>query len=341
MTKRLLIMALLIIVHFEGQAQTVVEFSFDKSAPEPGEMINISVVASERFGLAGGQFEIHFNTEFLSLADDPQPAEAFQNTTFLSNTTDEGVIKVSFAGTETLFQAGEGPLFSFTLQSGSKALGETVLIFEDANLFYPLGEPVPLEAENKSFFIRPFQIEPLMAPELIMRYEFAERPLSANGWSELPGGFTSQATGEVSLMDFETGLFETSRDDQGLAFAVGSGEVVMLFAGKPISSASGPFALRMNVRADNGNASIWLVALKGDLAQNTNVDGSIAMNNPMTSNRFVDKEGRLVLVYEPDEESVITPIIQVAGGQSDGIAHVWIDRLEIFQIDPSFYGIDP
>lgn len=341
MTKRLLMMALLLMVHFDGQTQTVVQFSLDKNAPEPGEMINISVIASERFGLAGGQFEIHFNTEFLSLADDPQPAEAFQNTTFLSNTTDEGIIKISFAGTETLLQAGEGPLFSFTLQSGSGALGETALIFEDANLFYPLGEPVPLETVNKSFFIRPFQIEPLTAPELIMRYEFTERTLSANGWNELPGGFTNQATGHVSLMEFETDLFETSRDNQGLAFSVRNGEVAMLFAAEPISSASGPFALRMNVRADNGNASIWLVVLKGDLAQDTNVDGSIAMNNPMTSNRFVDKEGRLVLVYEPDEESGITPIIQVAGGQSDGITNVWIDRVEVFQVDPSFYGIDP
>lgn len=175
---------------------------------------------------------------------------------------------------------------------------------------------------------------PVEDPEPILVYEFDQPDLAANGWMELPGGFGGLTPGSHELVDFPDGLFPHSADGKGLRIRANPNQVSFLFANQPIDTQGNPILLRMTARAESANAGVFLVGLKGDLSTFENVDGSVVVLNPATSAALTEEPRRLVLLYEPDSGTMITPAIQVVSVSALQSATVWIDRIEAFVLTP-------
>lgn len=75
--------------------------------------------------------------------------------------------------------------------------------------------------------------------------------------------------------------------------------------------------------------------MKGQLATGESVDGSLGITNPATSAAYVDEEGYLVAVYQPDTSILITPVVQVSV-PGDSSVTVFIDRFEAYVLDDEF-----
>ncbi|MFB3784800.1 MAG: M4 family metallopeptidase [bacterium] len=165
-------------------------------------------------------------------------------------------------------------------------------------------------------------------------YEFDQDTLEADGWFAIPGGFNTADPGTIQPAPLIFGLIPSSRDKKGLAVTVSPGQVAFLAASSALPTGGKPVLLRMTAQADAPNASLFVVALKGGLAGNQGVDGSLAYHNPVSAAQYMERERVFVLLYEPDSGDTITPIIQVAGTGPGGPATVYIDKLEVLSLDP-------
>ncbi|HOL93178.1 MAG TPA: hypothetical protein PLH79_02415 [bacterium] len=162
-------------------------------------------------------------------------------------------------------------------------------------------------------------------------YEYDQSTLEDCGWSEIPGGFTGAAPGSISCGRWEGHPIPSSVDQKGMGITVQPGEVVFTYASQTVAAEGNPVLLRLSVRADAPGASVTLAALRGAMSE---TDGSIATHMPMSASGFVDQERLLVLVYEPDTGDRVTPVIQVAATGNNGPVTVWVDRLEVYRIEP-------
>lgn len=174
--------------------------------------------------------------------------------------------------------------------------------------------------------------------ELLVRYEFDGSDLSTNGWADLPGGFGRFQPGQIRLEDFASGTFSDSSDLHGLSLQVqytadGQTQLVFLYALEPIPTDGKPLLLKMNTRASSSDAAVFLAALKGDLQTAMAVDGSLGMNQVNTSINLTQQNQEIVLMYKPDNNSAVTPIIQIVSTGAGAATTVWIDRMEIYRID--------
>ena len=168
--------------------------------------------------------------------------------------------------------------------------------------------------------------------ESIAYYEFDQVDLSGNGWAEIPGGFGSAASGSLAFLSDLEGLVESSDDQLGLKITVDAGEVTFLFAQEAIE-VDAPILMRVTLRT-SGPVSLALIGLKGDLSTGQAIDGSLALNYPLATASFVEEEGALTMVYQPDQGSVFTPAIQVS--TSGDAVSVMIDRFEAYALDDEF-----
>jgi len=173
-------------------------------------------------------------------------------------------------------------------------------------------------------------------PDWTVRYEFDRSNLQLSGWAELPGGFSGSVPGTVKFINFTVAHFGTSDDFRGLSVDLNPNEVTFLYADTPIETNGNPLLIRLKVRANNERARVYLVALKGTLKSLQGVDGSIGYHSPATSSSFVDRGKDLVLVYQPDGEEPVTPVIQIVGGAS-GPSTIYIDRMDIFELKSGEY----
>jgi len=337
--KKIFLSILLLTASGAAQAQALLSFRVSNPSPQPGETIIAAVEASERYGLAGGQFAIRYDSEKWTLSSKPKADDALANSIFVANISTPGEIKASFADSDYLQEAGPGALFTFAL-TAAPSQGDSVLEFADAHLYYPLGQPIAVAASSLSLTILSVEAAPIPAPKPIMIYEFSFPTLKENDWDEIRGGFTAQAPGIVYLTPFPDGWMRSSKDGKGLSITVNAGEIVMLYAKNPVKYASGPVLLRMTLRADGPNASAWLVGLKGSLEGKT-MDGSNAQHYVASAAKFLDKERRIAAIYQPDSGDEFTPLIQVAGGEGRDPVTVWIDKVEILQIDAGAFGAEP
>ncbi len=180
--------------------------------------------------------------------------------------------------------------------------------------------------------------EPFPRPEMITEFEFDKPTLSANGWGEIPGGFLGAPAGFVSSIRLVENQIPSSEDNQGLFISVLPGEVAFIRTNEPIHTNGDPILLRMNVRATGAGASLALAALKGRLATFENVDGSIATHVPASTHNFMEQAKRMVLIYEPDDGTIMTPIIQLVSTSETESVTVFVDKLEVYRLDRSFYG---
>lgn len=179
---------------------------------------------------------------------------------------------------------------------------------------------------------------PPAAPEPMWVYEFDGDDLAASGWSEIPGGFTSQNpeedAGEVRIGGFDQPWFADSADNRGLTLTAGPGQVAFAYAIEALDSEGLPLLLRVSVRAEQPDAGIWLAALKGSFVTGEELDTSIGLVNAASASRFAEADGSLVLLYQPDTGRLVTPVIQLAAGPNAAGAAVHIDKLEVFRLDP-------
>lgn len=174
---------------------------------------------------------------------------------------------------------------------------------------------------------------PTAAPAPGRVYHFEGFSLADNGWAEIPGGFLGQQPGTVRTAAFFGNPIPSSADKRGLEISVTAGQTAFVYARETVRTNGSPVLLRMSLRADGANASVALVALKGNLGAQA-LDGSIAYKIPSNSSSFVDSEQQMVILYEPDSGDEFTPAIQVAAKDQPGAVTVLIDRLEIIRLEP-------
>lgn len=171
-------------------------------------------------------------------------------------------------------------------------------------------------------------------PVPVLAYEFNQNTLAANGWADVPGGFTGAPAGTINAQGLPSGSHPNSIDQRGLTISVNPGQVAFAFALSPINTNGNPVLLRAAVRADSADAAVALAGLKGDLAAGR-ADGSIGTAIPFKMDRYVNQPGYLVMMYEPDQDETVTPILQVASNAQSGSVNVWIDKLDAFVIQPN------
>jgi hypothetical protein len=171
-----------------------------------------------------------------------------------------------------------------------------------------------------------------LIPEI--QYELNKTSMEENDWSTIPGGFVENTpTGEIFSYIQLNECILSSDDHVGIKISVSHGEIVLIHSQEGIQTNGYPVLMRMLLRADNVNASIALTALKGNLNTFKNVDGSIGSIIPSTCKSFLGQEKRLILIFEPDEGDIITPVIQVSSNGSDQEVNIDIDKLEIYLIE--------
>jgi len=182
---------------------------------------------------------------------------------------------------------------------------------------------------------------PVPDPALISRDDFSLDSPPPRGWNEIPGGFTNQDPGTVRWEALPSGLFPSSRDGQGITISLRPGQVALLYGAQALDTQGHPLLLKMNVRADSPAVALALGALKGDLATYQYVDGSIAYQIPSDAESFAGQERHIIILYEPDEGSLVTPIIQAAAAMNAGDIHVYIDSLEVYMLDKAAFAYRP
>lgn len=179
-------------------------------------------------------------------------------------------------------------------------------------------------------------VQALTAATPDQSYEMDRSTLSACGWNEIPGGFINAAAGYVMPWALANDQIPSSSDKKGLVFLMKSGEVNFIYTGQPFDTQGYPVLLRAAIQSDNSFAQFALVALKGDLSTGTNVDSSIATNIPINLQDMAGQERILQLLYQPDSGAWITPAIQAAGIGESQQSKVYIDRLEIYRLNPLY-----
>ncbi len=166
-------------------------------------------------------------------------------------------------------------------------------------------------------------------------YEFD----GASQWLEIPGGFEGANPGSIDLVDFGNNynILPSSLDRKGLAVSMDKDELALIFSALPIPVENEPVLMRMKVQASSSNVSNWLIGLKGNVATGENVDGSKGYNYLSQSYDYSNSEKTIILLYEPDSGTLITPGIQATNKSGNGQAILYIDRMEIYKLKSGLY----
>ena len=175
----------------------------------------------------------------------------------------------------------------------------------------------------------------VLAPLIV--YEFNRSSLADCGWGEIIGAFVQAPPGKVETNVSMINLIPSTQDQQGISITIQEKQVQLLFAKNPVQTGGSPILIRAVLRAEDSPAMITLAALKGNLTTYQGVDSSIATNMAAGAKDFVEQERCLILMYEPDQGEIITPMLQVAATNPASALRVWIDRIEIYQITKNLY----
>ena len=169
--------------------------------------------------------------------------------------------------------------------------------------------------------------------EVVDSVEFDQDNLAANNWSEIPGGFSGAAAGEVSIQTITEDQIPTSADQIGLELTAAPGQVAFVHANEPVNSAGMPMLVRITARANHSAAALALVALKGNLRSGENVDGSIATLIPANNQSMLNQPDTMLILYKPDTGNFFTPAMQLASNSDNETTSVWIDKMEFYRLD--------
>ena len=91
--------------------------------------------------------------------------------------------------------------------------------------------------------------------------------------------------------------------------------------------------IRCTVKSTAPNAAVALGALRGSLSTRENLDGTIGFSHILSAASFVQREGRICVIFRPDAGEIINPFIQVAGSGVSAVT-VWIDRVDVLILEP-------
>lgn len=142
---------------------------------------------------------------------------------------------------------------------------------------------------------------------------------------QIPGGFLGASGGEVSLGDVPTGE-EGLTDGRGGIIKTTSNQVELFLFEKEDFPQGQTLLLRLSVRSSGPGAVLTLAALDGSF------NGSIATNGQNDSGYFKDEWKRMTLIYTPPSQTV-SPLFQVAHSSSEEPVTIYIDNLEVYEID--------
>lgn len=173
---------------------------------------------------------------------------------------------------------------------------------------------------------------------LIDSYEFDQLTLDGCGWIEYPGGFLGDPPGSVAPKNIIDSFIPSSADNKGLEITVRSQQVAFIFAREPIQTNGKPVLICITIRSVGGEASLALGALKGNLSTMNNVDGSVATLMPATAQNYTSAEKRMVMQYKPDAGGEVTPLFQVASTSKTFGVSVWVDKLEVYQLEDAIFS---
>ncbi len=222
--------------------------------------------------------------------------------------------------------------------------------FAVGNAQLPTDTPTPVPATNTPIPPTSTPIPPTNTPlvlptstptipasgglQPLVEYNFDQSTLAANGWSELPGGFTGSVAGQFAMTALSPQILPQSSDGLGLAIRVAPGDVGFMFSSQAVDGGGDPLLIRALMRADFSNASVALGALRGGLTVAGSFDGSIALNFPTTAQQLVDGSTWMSIVYQPDQGTIINPILQIAnsGVAGDPNVTVFVDKIEIYRL---------
>ncbi len=169
------------------------------------------------------------------------------------------------------------------------------------------------------------------APDVV--YDFDEDELLLNGWGDIPGGFVNSPGGAAVITNFPVDLFSNSLDQKGIKINVQNNQVHFIYAIKPIQTYGYPVLLKAYLRAKGYQAEIALGAYKGNLLSGESSDRSIATLIPSSAKRFIEQDNIMVVAYDPDQASIITPVFQVAS-YTEYPVEVNLDRIEVYLLSP-------
>ncbi|MFB3788239.1 MAG: IPT/TIG domain-containing protein [bacterium] len=233
-----------------------------------------------------------------------------------------------------LYQPDDEGVITPAIQVAGQPSDSNTTVYIDRMEIWPVNPPVfsSTGIQCDSTYVQ------IPDPVMLLRNDFSAASLRQNGWGEIPGGFTTMDPGTVRCENFPSGLFPASWDGQGITISLRSGQVSLLYGAQAMDTQGYPLLLKMNVRADSPAVAIALGALKGDLASEQYVDGSIAYQIPADANAFAEQERQIVILYEPDEGTLVTPIIQAAAAMNAGDIHVFIDSVEVYSLDKATFA---
>ncbi len=165
--------------------------------------------------------------------------------------------------------------------------------------------------------------------------EFEQDNPNDSGWNIINGGFGGAQPGAAYCIDFKTddSLIPSSHDKKGLAISVKRNQVVLVHAMQSFPTKGKTVLIRATMRSNSPHAAVWLTALKGDFNTLIDVDESQSLITNSHSSVLSSGERKLIALYHPVENESITPLIQVAGLDMDGVTTVLIDRVELYEID--------
>ncbi|MBI1387278.1 MAG: hypothetical protein GC154_02375 [bacterium] len=192
----------------------------------------------------------------------------------------------------------------------------------------------------------PAKLEPAMV------YEFDKTDLASCGWGEIK----QNPPGQVQLINFMDAFIPKTLDKKGLAitvnpynFAAGEKfEYAFLFGAPAIKTQGKHVLLRMTCRANQKDVQIYLAGMKADF-QTFDIEGSLVVTNPATAVDYSQHPQRVIALFPADPPKLniqtgsmetpqisITPIIQIAASAvATEPATVWVDKLEVFLLDPA------
>lgn len=235
-----------------------------------------------------------------------------------------------------IYEPDEGTIFVPVIQVVGQKNPTNVMI-DRLEIYKLTTEPYPAEYFSNNMLPEKLNgSSSTNSPSTLVQYEFDKSSLVKSGWSEMPGGFDGETPGITTVQGFIGNTFISSNDQVGLAINVRPGEVTFLYANSAVNTNGNPVLMRLKARSMDENGRLFLVGLKGEIATATNLDGSIAYHSPATTKSFVDKEKDMVILYQPDDGELITPVIQVLGG-SGGPSTIYIDRMDVYELKAGEY----
>lgn len=294
----------------------------------------ITVGIDDALDIFGYLFEFHYDPSQVEFVENSYESIIFSNAFDVVQAGDGKIILI----TSDLFPSTSGArdLFSFHMMKKVSVSTQAIeLKFSDRTSVNDTAIPIQYDPII-NLFDEDDGSNGQTDNTLLKVYEFNQAEYISN-WKFIPGGFTGAEPG-VLVPEFNLRrVIPSSSDNAGLTIIVNPGQVALIHTNETVDSGGSPVLFRLTARSVSDNGALALAALQGSLINGDGLDGSIATNIPADTNRIMDSEGRILLLYQPGSETKFTPVIQLASTSNDFHETVFLDKLEIFKLDDELF----